>query len=93
MRRKLDLAVIADEADVALPAVALAEYLSGVELDTDTVEDAMSPDIYAVGPDERLCEVAQVMTARRLGCAIVTERDRVIGIFTANDALRLLALG
>lgn len=37
---RLDLAVIAEEDDVALPAVALVEYLTGVELDPDPASRA-----------------------------------------------------
>lgn len=67
------------------------ETLKGVDLDADRVEDAMSPDVYMVGTDDRLRDVAQVMAARRLGCAVVVENDHPVGIFTANDALRLLS--
>jgi acetoin utilization protein AcuB len=67
------------------------ESLSGVDLDVDTVEDAMSTDAYAVAPDERLDAVCAEMARHRFGCAVVVERDRVVGIFTATDALRILA--
>jgi acetoin utilization protein AcuB len=67
------------------------ESLSGVDLDVDTVEDAMSTDAYAVGPDEQLAAVCAEMTRHRFGCAVVVERDRVVGIFTATDALRILS--
>ena len=67
------------------------ETLKGVDLDTDLVEDAMSPDVYLVGFDDKLRDVAQIMAARRLGCAVVVENGHPVGIFTANDALRLLS--
>jgi tRNA(fMet)-specific endonuclease VapC len=35
VRGHLDLAVIGEQDDVALPAVSVAEYLTGVELDDD----------------------------------------------------------
>lgn len=54
VRGRLDLAAIAEEDDVALPAVALAEYLTGVELDTDparrAVQQAFLEDLLAVTP-------------------------------------------
>lgn len=40
VRGRLDLAAIAEEDDAALPAIALAEYLTGVELDTDPARRA-----------------------------------------------------
>jgi len=40
VRGDLDLAVIGEQDDVALPAVAVAEYLTGVELDDDPARRA-----------------------------------------------------
>lgn len=40
VRGRLDLAVFAADDDVALPAVAIAEYLTGVELDRDPARRA-----------------------------------------------------
>lgn len=67
------------------------ETIAGVELAKDKVDDAMSSDCYAVGPDARLDAVAAEMAHHKYGCAVVIERARVIGIFTATDALRVLA--
>jgi tRNA(fMet)-specific endonuclease VapC len=54
VRGRLDLAAIAEEDDVALPAVALAEYLTGVELDTDparrAAQQAFLEELLAVTP-------------------------------------------
>jgi acetoin utilization protein AcuB len=66
------------------------ETISGVDITKDKVEDAMTPDSYTVSPDAQLAEVAATMAEHRYGCAVVVERDRVVGIFTATDALRLL---
>lgn len=67
------------------------ETIRGVDLDDDLVEDAMSDDTYAVEPDAPIATVAKQMARRRYGCVVVMERGRVAGIFTATDALRLLA--
>jgi acetoin utilization protein AcuB len=69
------------------------ETLQGVDFDVDIVEDAMTQDAYAVGPEEPLEKVARTMAKERLGSAVVVERGRVIGIFTATDALDLVAHG
>jgi acetoin utilization protein AcuB len=66
------------------------ETINGVDIESDDVNEAMSPDAYAVSPDTPLTEVASTMVERKLGCAVVLERDRVVGIFTTTDALRLL---
>jgi acetoin utilization protein AcuB len=67
------------------------ESLAGVNMETDVVEDAMSNEAYAVSPEARLDAVCAHMADEKLGCAVVVERNRVAGIFTASDALRVLA--
>lgn len=69
----------------------LLETFAGVDLRADGIDEAMSNDAYAVPPDAPLEDVAASMAANRYGCAVVIERGRVIGIFTATDALRVLA--
>lgn len=68
----------------------LLESLPDVDRDVDRVETAMTSDVYRVGPDEALASVCARMAERRLGCAVIIERERVIGIFTSTDALRFL---
>lgn len=67
------------------------ETIRGVDLDTDSVEDAMTTDTYAVTPDTSIGSVAKNMARCRYGCAVVLERGKVAGIFTATDALRLVS--
>jgi len=67
------------------------ETIRGVDLDADTVEDAMSTDTYSVPPDAPIANVAKHMARKRYGCAVIIERGRVAGVFTATDALRLVA--
>ncbi len=67
------------------------EAVSGVEKRVDSVSEAMAPDVYTVEQDTLLAEVARTMHDRKLGCAVVIERGKVVGIFTATDALGLVA--
>lgn len=67
------------------------ETIRGVDLDEDAVEDAMTTDTYAVAPDAAIGAVAKHMARHRYGCAVVVERGKVAGIFTATDALCLVA--
>ena len=69
----------------------LLETLRGVDIDEDLVEDAMTTDTYAVSPDTPVATVARHMARKRYGCAVIMERGRVAGIFTATDALRIVA--
>lgn len=67
------------------------ETLAKVNATVDTVADAMSPDVYTVGPEEKLGAVVEAMAEHRYGSAVVVDRAHVVGIFTATDALQILA--
>lgn len=69
------------------------ETIAGVDLDKDKVDDAMTQEAYAVPPEEPIDKVAARMAKAKMGCAVVVEKNRVIGIFTATDALRMVAKG
>jgi len=79
------LAGILSERDLAL-----IESLRDVRLDLP-VEEAMSPEVYAVAPTTPLEEVVSDMATRRYGCAVIVQNQKVVGIFTAVDACRVFA--
>jgi len=55
------------------------------------VSEAMTSDVYTVEPEEPVDRVAREMVRRRIGTALVTHGPRLMGIFTATDALLALA--
>ena len=65
----------------------LLETLRGVRPADVRVEAAMTPDPYTVSPQASLSVVANEMARHKYGAAVVAERGRVLGIFTAVDAL------
>ena len=67
------------------------ETLRDVDPAKISVEEAMSPDVYAVTPDRALGEVAAKMVDQKYGCAVVLRGTAVAGIFTTTDALRVLS--
>lgn len=85
--------------------VQLAGHLVGVITDRDLklaesfdrngdllVDDAMTPDPFAVQPGAKLAAVTMQMAAHKYGCAVVQDtRGKVVGIFTAVDGLRVLS--
>jgi acetoin utilization protein AcuB len=57
-----------------------------------TVEEAMVPDAYVTPASAPLDTVAGEMATRRLGSAVVVDDTaKVVGVFTAVDALRALS--
>ena len=74
--------------------IVLVAGLPSVDPAQVAVEDAMSEQVYSVGAETPLDEVAATMAANRYGAALVVgERDHVIGVFTTVDALHALADG
>jgi len=69
----------------------LIETLRDVDPKTVTVEEAMSPNPYVVGPDVGLDEVVATMAEKKYGCAVVVQHNKVVGIFTTVDACRAFA--
>jgi len=69
----------------------LVESLRDVNPERVSVEEAMTPDVYTVGPDAALESTALEMAQHKYGSAVVIERGRVVGVFTTTDALRALA--
>ncbi|MFZ9596391.1 MAG: CBS domain-containing protein [Bdellovibrionia bacterium] len=59
---------------------------------TFQVEDVMTPDPFCVPADAPLDQVLTQMVAHKYGCALVGQpRGRILGIFTAVDALEFLS--
>jgi acetoin utilization protein AcuB len=56
-----------------------------------SVEDSYVPEPYTVAPGMLLDEVAERMGRDRIGCALVVEGEKLVGIFTAVDACNVLA--
>jgi CBS domain-containing protein len=57
------------------------------------VADRMSRDLLATEPGASLREAAQRMVDRRVGSILVLEGERLVGILTERDILRLFARG
>jgi acetoin utilization protein AcuB len=68
----------------------MVETLKQVDPKKVSVDEAMSQDVFSVSPQTPLADVAQSMALRRLGSVVVTQGHKVVGIFTAVDALRTL---
>lgn len=68
----------------------LIETLKDVDPDKVRVDEAMSPEPYVVDRRKPLIEVVSEMVEHKYGSAIVLDEERVIGVFTVIDALRLL---
>jgi acetoin utilization protein AcuB len=55
------------------------------------VSEVMTTKPYTVEPDERIDHVAREMVRRKIGTALVTHDDELLGLFTSTDALLAIA--
>jgi CBS domain-containing protein len=72
--------------------IALIGAISPHQVETTTVEEAMSTEPYAVAPNTDAEVVTAHMAEHKHGCAVVMEGHKVAGVFTTTDALSLLTV-
>jgi len=56
-----------------------------------TVAEIMSRDIYSIGPDESIARMAKIMYDKKIHRLLVTEYNKLVGIVSTFDLLKLLA--
>jgi acetoin utilization protein AcuB len=56
------------------------------------VEDAMTPNPFAVAPEDRLEKAVELMLQHRIGGIPVVENGRIVGILTESDVFRAFVL-
>jgi CBS domain-containing protein len=55
------------------------------------VRDVMTEKVVTVGPDEELEDLAEVMVKKRVNPVPVVEDDRLVGIVSRSDIIRMMA--
>jgi len=61
-------------------------------LDMVVVKEAMKTEVQTVSPDAPLKDAAKRMLDGKIGCLVVTEGDKIVGILTESDFVRLYAI-
>jgi acetoin utilization protein AcuB len=69
----------------------LIETLRDVDPETVQVSEAMTVDVFTVGPRASVRVVAADMASRKCGCVVVVNHEHVVGMFTTIDALTVLS--
>jgi acetoin utilization protein AcuB len=69
----------------------LLETVADFPLDSVNVDEAMSEHPFIVTGDTALDDVVEIMANKKYGSVIVMGREGVEGIFTTDDACRVLA--
>ena len=68
--------------------VKFAMSFKDVDPKTTLVSDISCEEVYSAYPNTPLDEVLSNMSKSRLGSAVVTDNGKLVGIFTAVDAIR-----
>ena len=55
------------------------------------VKDVMTTDVATIGPDAPVKEAARTMRERKIGCLVVVEGRRLVGILTEADFVEAFA--
>lgn len=64
-----------------------------LSLQSEPVSSAYPDQPLATTPDASIAEAFQLLRAQRTGAVLVCDGDRLVGVFTERDALRLMSDG
>ena len=75
------------------PATSLSVWEVNYLLARLTVRDVMTRSVLLVDPDRPAAEAASIMMTHKIGALPVTEGERLVGILTETDFVRVVARG
>jgi predicted transcriptional regulator len=55
------------------------------------VKDIMKKHVVTIDPGVNMQTVSKILTNNRIGCAVITEKSKPIGVVTTNDIVSLVA--
>lgn len=70
-------------------ALGYGEHAQNKLLGMLKVKEVMTNDPATIGPDEDLTAAAQTLFEQKIGCLLVVEDDKLVGILTEADFVRL----
>jgi len=59
----------------------------------DQIEEIMNKEVATAKPDDQLVVAAKTMLERKIGCVVVVEREKIVGIVTESDLVKCAASG
>jgi CBS domain-containing membrane protein len=72
-------------------ALGYGSHAQGRALDSLVIKEAMKTDVATTIPDAPLREAAKLMFEKKIGCLVVLENQKIVGILTEGDFVRLAA--
>jgi CBS domain-containing membrane protein len=74
-----------------LRALGYGSHAKQQALDLLVLKEAMKTEVITVTPDAPLAEAAKIMLERKIGCLVVVEAKKIVGIITESDFVKLAA--
>ena len=74
-------------------ALGYGSHLAQKMLDNYVVKEAMSNELITTTKDTLLSEAASIMLTNKIGCMPVLDGEKLVGLITETDFLRLAAAG
>lgn len=74
-----------------LRALGYGQHAKQQALDSLVLKEAMKADVVTVAPEAPLVAAAQLMLERKIGCLVVVEGKKIVGILTESDFVKLVA--
>ena len=72
-----------------LRALGYGTHAKQQAMDLLVLKEAMKADVVTVTPDAPLAEAAKIMMDRKIGCLVVVEGKKIVGIVTETDFVKL----
>ena len=79
--------------NAVLKALGYGSHAQAKTLDMCVVKEAMTEPVQTTAPSTPLQEAAKLMADRKIGCLVVTDQGKVVGILTEGDFVKLVADG
>jgi len=72
-----------------LRALGYGSHAKAQALDSLVLKEAMKTDVVTLSPDAPLLQAATIMLERKVGCVVVVEGQKIVGILTESDFVKL----
>ena len=77
---------------VGMVTLADINKTSPIDRDAMQVKDIMSPDVVTLPPTASVMEALHLMTTRNIGRIPIMQDDRIVGIVTRTDIIKVTEL-
>lgn len=72
-----------------LKALGYGSHLEQKMLESILIKEAMTNEVQSTSPESSLAEAARVMLDEKIGCLPVVNQDKLVGLLTEADFLKL----